>query len=123
MTDVTTANAAISAERASPRARKREALVSAASLALFAGAVANVYAPVLRLATLHANQVAGIAALALPWVALVVGQRVLAGWRRVVHVVVLAPILLLTLPAGACALLDADDTAGRGMDANFVPIR
>lgn len=105
------------------RARARAAWLNALALALFLAAYANERAPVLRLASAVANALAFLGASALPWAALVAGQRVLRGRASAAHALLLAPVLLGTIPLGTCALLTAGDTARRGVDHSFAPRR
>jgi hypothetical protein len=115
------AAALIPAAEAVSRSRVRAASMNAVALALFLAAFANARTPVIRLSSALANAVVFLGASALPWVALASGQRVLRGWASAAHALLLAPVLLFTLPLGTCALLTAGAATPRGVDPSFEP--
>ena len=106
-----------------PRSRAAAALGHAVTLAVFFAAHANWRTPVLRLGGPVANGVVFAAALAMPWLALLVAGRVLWGWRQGAHAVALAPLLLYTLPLGSCTAMHVGDVLARGVNYAFEPIR
>ena len=114
--EVTTAGPTVDARQ---RSGARAAAVNAVALAIFLTVYVNALWPAVRLTSALANSLVFLGASALPWVALVAGQRALRKWAAAAHAALLTPVLLLTLPLGMCSALTAEDTAERGVDYSF----